>query len=240
MATAEAPGAAAVDVGPFSLCFKHSYFSSASLPLPLPLANLCPLSQPSPSPHLPPSPLRYSSLAEELALFFDSEASSAVAACRVMLPLLRVNAISLSSSFAVPINSRSVDGGDAADGIVGALLEFEDAAGAWLREMAMQQQQHKHHLSKAKKFAIGLEAAAAKLNAARRALTVIERSCASSSSHQNSNSSLYHVCMSRHDPPAQIYLLCIFISVMAAHTVQSACFPRVCGLCARVDDCASD
>jgi len=96
-------------------------------------------------------------LAQEIALFFDAEASSAIAACRVMLPLLRTSTVTAPSTF----TSRSCDGGDAADGIVGALLEFEEASGAWLRDMTiMQQQQHKNQLLKAKKIAGILEAAA--------------------------------------------------------------------------------
>jgi hypothetical protein len=146
----------------------------------------------------PSSSISYSSLAQEIALFFDAEASCAIAACRVMLPLLRASTVTASSS---AFTSRSCDGGDAADGIVGALLDFEEASGAWLRDMTiMQQQQLKHQLLKAKKVAGMLEAAAGKLNSARRALVMSSSSSSSSSDHDSSSilvTSIYHLCMSR-------------------------------------------
>ncbi len=120
-----------------------------------------------------------------------------------MLPLLRINT-AISSSSDASLILRSSDGGDSADGILVALLQFEEAAGAWLREMAMQQQHYNHVLSKAKKVAVVLEAAAAKLNSARRTLAASGRCGPSGSSDSDSSSiavsSIYHLCMSRHDP----------------------------------------
>jgi hypothetical protein len=185
-------------------------------------------------------------VAQDLALFFESEASSAIAACRVMLPLLRVN-VALSSSsaaaFAASLISKP-EGGDAIDCVVVALLEFEEAAGPWLREMSMQQQ-HKHQLSKAKKIAVVLEAAAAKLNAARRASVVSGRSSASrsssTSSEQNDSSvvtsSVYHMCMSRHHPLTSnksVVMGGILMPSPPPHSLQPLCLPCVCRRCTRV------
>jgi hypothetical protein len=145
--------------------------------------------------------LSYLSLAQLIAVFFEEEPSSAIAACGMMLPLLRFSAPAASShtSTASSLLSKSAEDGDAVDLIVSALMQFEEAVGPWLRETAMQQHQHKHLLIKAKKVCVAVEASAAKLNATRQATAAMGR-CRSHSRAEGAaccSYSSYHYCMAR-------------------------------------------